>query len=154
MATLRNVQTLKFPTNEGINVFHYIKKSEVELIFEERKKLIYEIYSKAKEMTESNNIGYALKWYYFATVLMNSLPDQTVSYNGIDLTTEIPKNINNILLNTEFTFSKANNLSENEKVITLKVKYNENPVPHLNSDAEAGFVTRKRFFPNVDSIFC
>lgn len=131
MATLKNVQTLKFPTDDGIKVFHYIKKSEVEIIFEERKKLIYDIYLKSEEMEETCNIGYALKWYYFASVLMNSLPYQRISHQGIDLTTVIPERINNILLNTEFVFTKVTNLSEKEKVIALKVTYNDNPVSYI-----------------------
>ena len=131
MATLKNVQIIKSPTDDGINIFYYINKSEVHKIFEERKKLIYEIYLKALKMEESNNIGYALKWFYFSTILMNSIPDQLVSYQGIDLTTEIPKRINNILLNTEFVFIKDNKLSEDERVIALKVFYYDNPVSYI-----------------------
>src|SRR5690606_30338834 len=62
-ATLKNVETLRAPINGQIEVFHYIKKSEVDKIYEERKRLVYNIYEQALKFEDENNYGYALKWY-------------------------------------------------------------------------------------------
>lgn len=130
-ATLRNVQTLKQNVRDGIKVFLYIRKSEVSRIFEERKRLVWGIYSKATEWEEEGNIGYALKWYYFAAILLNSLPERTVSSGGVNLTTEIPHRIINLLLNTEFSCISADMPSEKEKLVTLLVTCKGKPVSNL-----------------------
>lgn len=121
-ATLSNVQKIINPVDDGLNVFCYMDKNELKKIFDARKKLCYEIYMQAKEHEADNNYGNAIKYYYFVTILMNSIPEETISYNNINLTVEIPTCINRIIQNTEFLLVDQNSISKDEKSISLKVK--------------------------------
>jgi hypothetical protein len=132
-ATLRNVRTIQKPASDGsIEVFCYLKKSEVQKIFNERKKLIYEMAKKAENYTGEYNFAYALKLYYFAAILLNSLPDQNVIFNGINYTTELPERINKIILKIGFDFQDERQISEKEREVTLKVHSKKHPVALLD----------------------
>jgi len=132
-ATLRNVREIKRPLSSGqIEVFCFLKKSEVDKIFTERKELIADIVHKAEKSIKEFNPAYALKYYYFAGLLLNSLPDETVVYNGINLTTEIPHRINEIIRKIGFTFENDQMPAENERQITLSVNYDGKPVSLLD----------------------
>ena len=132
-ATLRNVREIKRPLSSGqIEVFCFLRKSEVDKIFNERKELIADIVHKAEKSIKEFNPAYALKYYYFAGLLLNSLPDETVVYNGINLTTEIPHRINEIIRKIGFTFENDQMPAENERQITLSVNYDGKPVSLLD----------------------
>ncbi len=132
-ATLKNVQTIKKPTSTGeIEVFCYLKKSEVDKVFTERKRLIAEMASKAKDYEQMGNLAFALKLYYFATVLLNSLPDQNVVFEGVNYTTELPERINRIILNSSFALFKDERISEKEREITLRLAHAGLPVSLLD----------------------
>ena len=127
-ATLRNVNTIKRSTNDGrIEAFCYLKKNEVEKIWEERKQLIADMVEKAHLYIVENNVSHALKLNYFAALLLNSLPDQNVDYKGVNYTTEIPKKVNEILLNTHFAYLGDSLISENEREVTLRMMYRKKP---------------------------
>lgn len=127
-ATLRNVNTIKNPTADGrIEAFCYLKKSEVEQIFNERRQLIADMVDKAQQYAQEYNVAHALKLYYFAAILLNSLPDEQVVYEGVNYTTEIPKRINAIILNTGFAFLEDSLLSDKERLITLRVRHEKQP---------------------------
>jgi len=133
VATLRNVKTIQKPVADGsIEVFCYLKKSEVRKIFDERKKLIYEMAKKAEEYAGEYNFAYALKLYYFAAILLSSLPDQNVIYNGTNYTTELPERINKIILKTGFEFKDDRKISEKEREATLRVFSKKHPVALLD----------------------
>lgn len=119
--TFKNVDRYQWPTDEGYYIFLYMKKSEAKKITEERKRLIYNIYVNAEEFEKNNNFAYALKSYYFANVLMNSIPEQNISYNNINFTTAIPAKINSIIANTRFILTLNLKLSDKEREIRLKV---------------------------------
>lgn len=132
-ATLRNVHTIQKPLNDGsIEAFCYLKNSEVRKIFDERKKLIYEIAKKAEYYAGEYNFAYALKLYYFAAILLNSLPDQNVIFNGINYTTELPERINKIILKIGFDFKDERRISEKERDVTLQVHSKKHPVSLLD----------------------
>ena len=132
-ATLRNVHKDTKPTEDGrINVFCYLKKSEVEKIFAERRKLIAEMVEKAGEYGEEQNLAHALKLYYFAAILLNSLPYENVVYEGVNYTTEIPKKINQIILGTQFKYIEDRIISDKEREITLRVTHKKAPAALVN----------------------
>ena len=127
-ATLRNVSFLSEQTEDGrISVFCYLKKSEVDKIFDERKSLIADMVSEADNYTEMHNVSHALKLYYFSAILLNSLPDERVEYKGVNYTIEIPKKINAMIQDTRFRFVKDDTLSEKEREITLQVLHQNEP---------------------------
>lgn len=132
-ATLHNVNIIKKHTSAGkIEVFCYLKKNEVDKIFNERKELISEIVKKAKTYESEYNYAYALKNYYFANILLNSLPYQNVNYRGINYTTLIPEKINNIILNTDFKYLKERYISSNEREIIIQVESDGHPISLLD----------------------
>jgi len=132
-ATLRNVQEIRTPKSNGqIEVFCYLLKSEVNKIFDERKQLIAEMVRKADKSLEEQNAAYALKLYYFAGLLLNSLPDQNVICGGTNFTTEIPHRINEIVRKIEFGFQDDRMISEKEREVTLTVRYDNKPVSLLD----------------------
>ncbi len=130
-ATLRNVKTIRTSLPEGIYVMHYIQRNEVQRIWDNRKKLIYDIYKQAQEMEETGNLGNALKWYYFSAILINSLPDETAEYNGINFSLEVPARINAILLGVRYRFDSEQLYTDNERIIDLDVSYNDKPVSYI-----------------------
>lgn len=139
-ATLRNVEKISSydENNQVYTVLHFIKKSEVEKIFDERKHLIYEIYNNALGMEENGNISHALKWYYFATILLNSLPDQYVEVYGVNLSLELPNKIRSVLQNVDISFKSKDNVSEKESNVILNFSYNKKPVSYLEFDYHDG----------------
>ncbi|TNE71492.1 hypothetical protein EP331_09370 [bacterium] len=130
-ATLKNVETLRAPSNGQIEVFHYIKKSEVAKIYEERKRLVYNIYEQALKFEDENNFGYALKWYNFSIILMNSVPEQNIVYQNINLTTEISARINKILKGVRFSLESDNHKNEKERELVFSVTVDDKPAQYL-----------------------
>ena len=132
-ATLHNVKIDAQPTADGlISVFCYLEKSEVAKIFEERKKLIAEIAEKAQRFADNDNYAFALKYYYFATILLKSLPDENVVYDGVNYTNELPVRINQLINSVRFEFLEDEYISDKEREITLRVTANGRPVALLD----------------------
>ncbi|MBU0560458.1 MAG: hypothetical protein KKD86_08395 [Bacteroidetes bacterium] len=75
--TLKNVQAIRNSSGGSVEVFLYIPKSEVQEIFNERKKLIENIYGNALDFEKDQNFAGALKSYYFALLLIHSIPEHS-----------------------------------------------------------------------------
>jgi len=132
-ATLRNVKYITSPADQGkVEVFCYLKKNEVEQIFNQRKKLICEIVNRAREYAREYNYAHALKHYYYANILLNSLPDQNVVYQGTNYTTLIPQKINALIFNTNFEYLQECDISDQEREITLRVHNDKHPIALLD----------------------
>ncbi len=128
-ATLRNVQSMKKMTNHNqTEVFCYMKKSEVEKVWDERRQLIANMVKEAKQYAEEHNVSHAVKLYTFAFLLTNSLPEKCVEYNGVNYTIEIPKQINKIILDARFVFVRDSMLTDKEREVTLRVTHQNQPV--------------------------
>lgn len=131
-ATLQNVKTIRSLKNGDIDVFHYILKSNVRKIFDKRRTLIENIYNKANDFESNEEFGYALKWYYFAIILMNSLPNQVIKYQNVNLKTEIPYRVTNILNHTKFYLKTDSLLSPNERELVFNIKTFNKPDQYLD----------------------
>lgn len=128
-ASLKNVQTLTKQLETGeISVFCYIRKSEVEKIFTARKKLIATISAKADKNESQANLAFALKLNYYALLLVNSLPDETIEYDGVNYTTKLPQKINHIIQNLNYRFKSQEIVSDKERLITFDILYKDKPV--------------------------
>lgn len=119
--TLRNVKTIRSYVGGKVDVFDYLERSEVSNFFKGRVNLIKSVYEKGKEFESDQQIGYALKWYYFAIVLMNSVPFQAVTYDSVNLKTEIPFRITNILNNTRFRLAEDTLIGPDERKLVVSV---------------------------------
>lgn len=131
-ATLKNVKTLSDMVDGRIEVFHYIDKSEVVKIFEERKQLIGDLYRNAIISEKSGYYRDALTNYYFSLVLMNSIPETNLMQGSSNLSTEIPNCINSIINNTRFKLISDENISEKERELILEVTVDGKPVKNLD----------------------
>ena len=132
-ATLKNMHQIKSALPDGrIEVFCYLKKSEVARIFQERKKLIADMSGKAKDFAKQGNISYSLKLYYFANLLLNSIPDEYVNYEGINYTLEVPNRINELIMHTQFSFLESKKINKKEREITLHAIHLGKPVALLD----------------------
>ncbi len=120
-ATLRNVQSISSKTDDGINVFCYIAKTEVGKIFEDRKQLVKNIYQKGMQFETEGNITDALKYYYFAIILMNSVPEKTITYNNQNLVIEIPAKINAVINNSKFSVIADRRINNKEREIEISI---------------------------------
>ncbi len=129
-ATLRNVKTDRIKNDNDFNVFRYIEKSEVEVIFAARKDLVRSIFTSAEKHKNDGNFGYALKLYYFALVLINSLPDQQVSFNSQNLVTIIPEQINGIINSLKFNCI-SDRASDDERIVEFVITAYDKPAVDL-----------------------
>ncbi len=133
LATLEEVQQIQRPMSNGrIEVFCYVTRERVQQMFAERRRLVSDIAAQAAQFAQNLNLAQALKYYYFAAVLINSLPDQSVMYNGVNYSTEIPHRINSILDNIKFRFLYDRRLSDKEREITLEIAYQNKPEATLD----------------------
>lgn len=123
-ATLKNVKFIKSAQSSGeIEVFCYLAKTEVAKIFEERKRLIFEMYEKAQQAEKEGNYAQALKLCYFGLLLSNSVPDESVRYNNVNFTLSLPEEINRIINSIHFQVVKDIKNSAKERQITLQVSH-------------------------------
>jgi hypothetical protein len=130
-ATLRDVHTIRKPLKNGFYVFQYISRAEVAKIFEERERLVADIFRRAEGFQAELNYGYALKWYYNALLLMNSIPKAGVIVDGIPLTTEIPKRISALIEAVQFKVLDDVKLNDKERELTLAVSAGGKPLSRL-----------------------
>lgn len=81
-ATLTNTQRLVLSDEPNAKVFRYIKKNELDKIFEARKDKIKEMINVASTALEIKQIDDAIRYYYWANMLLNSLrPGEDVKVN-------------------------------------------------------------------------
>ncbi len=131
IGTFKNLQEIRTPNAGEINVLVYIKRSDLEEIFNERKMQIRDIYQQAIRMEQDGNIGSALKYYYFVMILMNSLPEERIEYNGINYHVEVPNHINNIMRNISFSYKSREKISDSEDHLLITMNYQNKPISFL-----------------------
>ena len=132
-ATLKNVKIKEHLTSTGqIEVFCYLAKNEVIKIFNARKKLAGEIIAQAEKAAREGNCATSLKLYYFSSILLNSIPEESIVVDGQNYTLLVPERINNILMNIRIEFDHAQIIDNSEKEVTLNVTYSGRPVALLD----------------------
>lgn len=132
-ATLKNVETIKYPSEEcGINVFNYIKKDQVDAIFEGRKELVQDLFLRAREYEGEQNYSSALKLYNFALVLINSIPEQSIEFGTYNLTTFIPEQINSIIQNIDFEVIRDEMVDDKTREIALSISVDDKPANRID----------------------
>lgn len=139
-ATLKNVLTIRKPLGGQIEVFHYIKKSEVTKIYDERKKKVFHIVDQARDFEQSGNYGNALKWYYFSYILMNSIPEQNIMYGELNLNTDIAGRINSIIQQVRFSLLSDKRKNQNkERELTFALSIHSKPIQFIEFNYFDGF---------------
>jgi len=128
--TLRNLQPLKKIKGAEYYYMFYIHHDSLQVLYDERKNMICDIYNNAERMCLENNISGALQYYYYSIVLMNSIPESIIAYKNENLRTIIPAKIKKILSGITFTLIKDEK-DEETRLLIFEVVYNGKPVSQL-----------------------
>lgn len=91
-ATLTNTERLVLSDEPAAKVFRYIKENELDKIFEARKDKIKEMINVASTALEIKQIDDAIRYYYWANMLLNSLrpgEDVKVKFEGKEMSASL-----------------------------------------------------------------
>ena len=135
-ATLNNAHKLEFfdEKESKYHVFRYIKRSEIDNVFESRRNKVISYVSDAIEAIKNKEIDNALRNYNWALILLQSLPrpgEMTYTYedNEVLLVTWIPKQIRYIFSNLQVLLAE-NDLSDG--LLELLFLYEGTPVSSID----------------------
>ena len=128
-ATLQNTHRIVIENEPDAHVFRYVKRSEVDKIFESRRLKVYDMVSSATRAVEKGKIDDALRNYYWSYCLLQSIPgsNSVVDEGGHVLTHWIPEQMDELFDNV-----KAYKVSEEDGVAVLRVLYKDQPVASLD----------------------
>lgn len=131
-ATLTNTFNLVISNTPQTHVLRYIRKSEVNKIFDERKKKVFDYVRSAMRAEEKAKIDDALRNYYWAFAMVRSLqyPNSVkMTIDGVQrlLVTWIPQQIEEIMSNLSTKIA-----SKDGNEINLFIKYKGEPVTSLD----------------------
>lgn len=131
-ATLTNTFNLVISNTPQTHVLRYIRKSEVNKIFDERKEKVFDYVRSAMRAEEKAKIDDALRNYYWAFAMVRSLqyPNSVkMTIDGVQrlLITWIPQQIEEIMSNLSTKIA-----SKDGNEINLFIKYKGEPVTSLD----------------------
>ena len=135
--TLRNATELVIEDEPNATVLRYIKKSELDKIFEQRKMKVMEYASNAEKYERDGKVADALSSYYAALALLRSLPDGSemkirLGFSGEELLMPlISKNVNDILSNIALKTESMEDDGD-ERTILLNILYKGKPAANFN----------------------
>ena len=131
-ATLTNTNNIVISNSPKAHVMRYIKRSEVNKIFDDRKEKVYDYVRSAIRAEEKGKIDDALRNYYWAFAMVRSLQYPNRVKMDVDgeaklLITWIPQQIDEILGNLSVKIA-----SKDGNDINLFFKYKGEPVTSLD----------------------
>lgn len=131
-ATLTNTFNFVISNTPQTHVLRYIRKSEVNKIFDERKEKVFDYVRSAMRAEEKAKIDDALRNYYWAFAMVRSLqyPNSVkMTIDGVQrlLVTWIPQQIEEIMSNLSTKIA-----SKDGNEINLFIKYKGEPVTSLD----------------------
>ena len=135
--TLRNAMELVIEDEPKATVLRYIKKADLDKIFEQRRNKVLEYASNAQKYEKENKVADALSSYYAALALLRSLPDGSDMKIRLGFTEEtllmplIMKNVNDILNNVEIK-TEAIEDDGDERTMIINIQYKGKPATNFN----------------------
>lgn len=128
-ATLQNTQRIVIENEPDAHVFRYVKRSEVDKIFESRRLKVLDMVASAARAVEKGKVDDALRYYYWAYCLLQSIPstNAVTDADGHVLTHWIPEQMNEV-----FGGVKAYKVSEENGVAEIRVLFKEQPVTSMD----------------------
>ncbi len=131
-ATLTNTNNLVISNAPQTHVLRYIRKSEINKIFDERKEKVFDYVRSAMRAEEKGKIDDALRNYYWAFAMVRSMqyPNSVkMTIDGVQrlLVTWIPQQIQEVLGNISTKIA-----SKDGNDINLFIKYKGEPVASLD----------------------
>lgn len=131
-ATLNNTRRIVIQNEPEAAVMRYIKVSEIQRIFDGRKAKLLDFTREAVKAEKKTQIADALRYYYWALILLQSYPDGNFltmkDEAGTDqlLCNWIPKQMNDIFAHLEISMQDVR-VDGDLKTIDLKVLYKGQP---------------------------
>ena len=128
-ATLQNTQRIVIENEPDAHVFRYVKRTEVDKIFESRRLKVFDMVASAGRAVEKGKVDDALRYYYWSYCLLQSIPgaNAVTDADGHVLTHWIPQQIDEVLDEV-----KAYKVSEQDGVAEIRVTYKELPVTSMD----------------------
>lgn len=128
-ATLQNTERLVIKQEPDAEVFRFVKRSEVDRIFEARRTKLLDMIQSAAKAEKSGKIDDALRYYYWGFCLLQSLPSSNAvtDSEGHILVNYIPEQINTILDDIRFVCQEVKGND-----VDLSVLYKGQPVTSLD----------------------
>lgn len=131
-STLTNTERIVIQNEPDAAVMRYIKKSEIQRIFNGRKVKLLDFAQEAQRLEKKSQVADALRYYYWALTLLQSYPDGNYLTMKDDegheqlLVSWIPKQMNDIFTNISLSV-EGEQVDGNLKTVTLKVLYKGKP---------------------------
>ena len=128
-ATIQNTERIVIANEPDAQVFRYVKRSDVDKIFESRRLKVFDIAASATRAVAKGKVDDALRYYYWAYCLLQSIPNANAvaDADGHILTHWIPEQINDIFSKIEaFKVSEADNVAE------ISVLFDGQPVTSMD----------------------
>lgn len=131
-ATLNNTRRIVIQNEPEAVVMRYIKVAEIQRIFEGRKTKILDFAQEALRAEKKAQVADALRYYYWALVLLQSYPDgnyltlKDEEGKELLLATWIPKQMNDIFAGLDIRM-ESTHLDGDLKTINLRVLYKGQP---------------------------
>ena len=128
-ATLQNTERIVIKQEPDAVVFRYVKRSDVEHIFESRKAKLTDMVASAVKAESKGKIDDALRYFYWSYCLLQSVPNSNAVTDdkGHILMNWIPEQINTIFNDVKF-FKE----SVDDNYIDVKVLYKDKPVTSID----------------------
>jgi hypothetical protein len=131
-ATIKNTEILSWGEEPEVHVFRFVKKAEVYKIFAERENKIKEFVAVARKAEANYQTADALRYYYWALMLLQSHPDSNSMTMDIDgeqqkLDVFLPLRINAVFDNLQFAVT-GKQPEENLMQYLLQITYKQQPV--------------------------
>lgn len=135
-ATLRNVGQIILSEENPAKVFRYIKQEEIDKSFEERKERVLSFIEDANKAIKMAQVGDAIKYYYWAMVLLNTVPDGAklraeVDGESVTVFTWCYDRISNIIKDITVEVSDIKSFPSYNTVI-FDVRYKNMPVANMD----------------------
>lgn len=135
--TLRNAMELVIEDEPNATVLRYIKRSELDQIFEQRRNKVLEYASNAQKYEKEYKVADALTSYYASLALLRSIPDGSNMTIRLGFTEEtllmplIMKNVNDILNNVTIKTESMEDDGD-ERTMVINIQYKDKPAANFN----------------------
>lgn len=142
-ATLNNTQQIVLSDEPNAKVFRYIKRAEIDRVFDERERKIREFVRYGQQACQTYNAGDALRYYYWALSLLRSHPrGNSLSFIDKDgheklLATWLHRQINQVFLDVNISLADEQT-HENYRQYNLQITYKGKPAVKFDFDYWTG----------------
>lgn len=135
--TLKNALELVVEDEPNATVLRYIRRSDLDKIFEQRKNKVLEYASNAQKYEKEGKVADALSSYYASLMLLRSIPDGSDMMIKTGFTDEellmplITRNVNDILGGLSLKVEAIED-DDDQRTVIINVSYKGSPASNFN----------------------